>query len=63
MDVVKAYSGGLAIRLALDVSGLPPYHFYPLTKEALSKGLLVGQTGAAMKTDLLRKIRTALEKL
>jgi CheY-like chemotaxis protein len=63
MDVVKAYSGGLAIRLALDVSGLPPYRFYPLTKEALSKGLLVGQTGAAMKTDLLRKIRTALEKL
>jgi two-component system alkaline phosphatase synthesis response regulator PhoP len=62
-DVVKAYSGGADIHLALDISGLPPYRFYPLTGEALSKGLLIGPTDAAMKIDLLRKIRTALEKL
>ncbi len=62
-EVAKAYSGGVAIRSALEISGLPPYIFYPLTSEALSKGLLVGQTDAAMKIDLLRKIRTALEKL
>ncbi len=62
-EVVKAYSGGVALRSALALSGLPAYRFYPLTREALSKGLLVGQTDAAMKADLLRKIRTALEKL
>ena len=62
-EVVKAYSGGAVIRSALEISGLPPYRFYPLTSEALGKGLLVGQTDAAMKADLLRKIRTALEKL
>jgi CheY-like chemotaxis protein len=62
-DVIKAYSGGADIHLALDISGFPPYRFYPLTSEALSKGLLIGQTDAAMKIDLLRKIRTALEKL
>lgn len=62
-EVVKAYSGGADIHQALDISGLPPYRFYPLTNEALSKGLLIGQTDAAMKIDLLRKIRTALEIL
>lgn len=62
-EVVKAYSGGAGIRSALEESGLPPYIFYPLTSEALSRGLLTGQTDAAMKGELLRKIRTALEKL
>jgi hypothetical protein len=62
-EVAKAYSGGAAIRSALEISGLPPYIFYPLTSKALREGLLVGQTDAAMKIDLLRKIRTALEKL
>jgi CheY-like chemotaxis protein len=62
-EVIKAYSGGAGISSALETTGFPPYRFYPLTKEALSKGLLVGQTDAAMKADLLRKIRIALEKL
>jgi len=62
-DVVKAYAGGATIRSALGTSGLPPYLFYPLSSEALSKGFLVGQTDAAMKMELLRKVRTALEKL
>ncbi len=62
-DVVKAYSGGAPIRLALEISGFPPYIFYPLTREALSQGMLAGQTDAAIKAHLLRKIRAALEKL
>ncbi|MDF1525439.1 MAG: response regulator [bacterium] len=62
-NVVKAYSGGADIIWALDISGFPPYRFYPLTSQALSKGLLIGPTDAAMKIDLLRKIRTVLEKL
>ena len=62
-DAVKAYAGGATIRSALEISGLPPFLFYPLTREALNKGFLVGQTDAAMKADLLRKIKTAVEKL
>jgi CheY-like chemotaxis protein len=62
-ELVKAYSGGAAIRLALELSGFPPYIFYPLTSKALSKGLLAGQADSAIKAHLLRRIRTALEKL
>jgi len=62
-EVVRAYADGAAIRLALERSGLPPFLFYPLTNEALSKGLLVGQTDGAMKVDILRKIKTAVERL
>lgn len=61
--VVKAFSGGAAIRSALEISELPPYLFYPLASDALNRGLLVGQTDMVMKADLLRKIKTALEKL
>jgi CheY-like chemotaxis protein len=61
--LIKAYSGGTAILSALEISGLPPYLFYQLTSEALGKGLLVGQTDTAMKADLVRKIKAALEKL
>ena len=62
-DVIKSFSGGTDILSAMDISGVPPYLFYPLTGEALRNGLLVGQTDEAKKTDLLRRIRTALEKL
>ncbi len=62
-EALKAFSGGMTIRSALETSGLPPYIFYPLARDALSRGLLVGQTNIVMKTDLLRKIRTALEKI
>ena len=62
-EVIKAFAGGTAISTALENSGLPPFHFYPLAREALSGGFLAGQTDMSMKKDLLRKIKTAVEKL
>jgi len=61
--VTEAYLGGSSVRSAFEKSGLPPFLFYPLTSEAVRKGLLVGQTDLAKQEDLLRKIKTALEKL
>lgn len=62
-ELVQAFEGGVGIHSALEKSGLPPYIFFPLTREALKKGMLAGRTDTAIKSDLLRKIRVALEKL
>lgn len=61
--VIQAYAGGATIQVALERSGIPPFRFYPFTREALNGKLLVGQTDTAVKTDLLRKIKTEIEKL
>jgi hypothetical protein len=62
-EVVNSFSGGADIREALEKTGLPPFQFYPLAKTALETGCLEGQTDMALKTDLLRKIKAAIEKL
>lgn len=60
---VKAFAGGTTSSKALELSGLPPFRFYPLTAQALTLKLLTGQTDAAIKSDLLRRIKKAVEKL
>jgi len=61
--VVEAYAGGASIRKALERSGMPPYLFYPLSREAIRDGQLAGQTDLAKQVELLRKIRTLLKNL
>lgn len=61
--VVQAFAGGASIQAALERSETPPFRFFPLTREALNKNLLTGQTDTAVKSDLLRKIKSAIEKL
>ena len=61
--VIQAFTGGVAIQAALERSEIPPFRFFPLIREALNRELLTGQTDTAVKNDLLRKIKTAIEKL
>lgn len=61
--VIAAFKDGASITEAGSRVNLPSYHFYPLVDEAVSAGLLGGQTDTAEKSELLRKIKAALEKL
>jgi CheY-like chemotaxis protein len=63
IKVVEAFAGGVPIRAAADLSGIPSFNFYPLLKDAMDRDLLKGRTDMAVKADLLKKIRAAIEKL
>jgi len=61
--VVSAFKGGATISRAFARVNLPPYQFYPLLDAAVSGGFLGGQTDTGKKSELLRQIKAALEKL
>jgi DNA-binding response OmpR family regulator len=61
--VIAVFKNGATVAEAVSRIKLPPYHFYPLVAEAISEGYLGGQTDAAERSELLRRIKAALERL
>lgn len=61
--ILSTFKGGKTISDAMEEVDFPPYRFFPLLHEAISRGFLLAQTGAGEKRELIRNIRAALERL
>ncbi|UCG38450.1 MAG: response regulator [bacterium] len=60
---VEPFGDGVSIAQAAALTALPPYLFYPLLDEAIRQGYLGKRTDTAGKSEMLRQVKAALERL